>query len=106
LHESGERSRTIHDLALLCSNCHHMIHRKPPWPTPSQLRGIIRMQSSERHSGRSAKLCRSQRGCQEAGPLALGRFSREVPIEWGAADLAYYAVDAHVARRMNGPTGH
>ena len=29
LHESSERSRTIHDLALLCSNCHHMIHRKP-----------------------------------------------------------------------------
>jgi 5-methylcytosine-specific restriction enzyme A len=41
LHESGERSRTIHDLALLCSNCHHMIHRKPPWPTPSQLRDTI-----------------------------------------------------------------
>jgi 5-methylcytosine-specific restriction enzyme A len=54
LHESGERSRTIHELALLCSNCHHMIHRKPPWPTPSQLRGIIRTQSSERPSERFA----------------------------------------------------
>jgi 5-methylcytosine-specific restriction enzyme A len=48
LHEVGERSRTIRDLALLCSNCHHMIHRKPPWPTPSQLRNIIRTWSSER----------------------------------------------------------
>jgi 5-methylcytosine-specific restriction protein A len=46
LYESGERSRTIHDLALLCSNCHHMIHRKPPWPTPSQLRDIIPTRSS------------------------------------------------------------
>lgn len=45
LHESGERPRTIDDLALLCSNCHRMIHRKPPWPTPSQLRDIIRTQS-------------------------------------------------------------
>jgi 5-methylcytosine-specific restriction protein A len=41
LHESGERPRTIDDLALLCSNCHRMIHRKPPWPTPAQLREII-----------------------------------------------------------------
>jgi 5-methylcytosine-specific restriction enzyme A len=54
LHESGERSRNIHDLALLCSNCHHMIHRKPPWPTPSELREIIRMQSSSGSSERSA----------------------------------------------------
>jgi 5-methylcytosine-specific restriction protein A len=41
LHETGERPRTIDDLALLCSNCHRMIHRKPPWPTPAQLREII-----------------------------------------------------------------
>jgi 5-methylcytosine-specific restriction protein A len=39
---------------LLCSNCHHMIHRKPPWPTPSELREIIRMQSSSGSSERSA----------------------------------------------------
>lgn len=41
LHETGERSTRITDLALLCSNCHRMIHRKPPWPTPGQLREII-----------------------------------------------------------------
>ncbi len=41
LHETGERSTTIKDLALLCSNCHRMIHRKPPWPTPVQLRELI-----------------------------------------------------------------
>jgi hypothetical protein len=30
LHETGERRVTISDLALLCSNCHRMIHAKPP----------------------------------------------------------------------------
>lgn len=42
LHETGERSTSISDLALLCSNCHRIIHRKPPWPSPAQLRDIIR----------------------------------------------------------------
>ena len=41
LHVTGERETRISDLALLCSNCHRMIHRKPPWPTPSQLRKLI-----------------------------------------------------------------
>ena len=45
LHETGQTSNTIHDLALLCSNCHRMIHRKPPWPTPSQLRDLIQGQA-------------------------------------------------------------
>jgi 5-methylcytosine-specific restriction protein A len=49
LHATGERSTRINDLALLCSNCHRMIHRKPPWPTPSELRAIIQAQRS-RHS--------------------------------------------------------
>lgn len=47
LHQTGERSTTIKDLALLCSNCHRMIHRKPPWPTPSQLRDLIHKQVTE-----------------------------------------------------------
>jgi 5-methylcytosine-specific restriction enzyme A len=42
LHVGGEGPRTIRDLALLCSNCHRMIHAKPPWPTPAELREIIR----------------------------------------------------------------
>ena len=46
LHETGERSTSINDLALLCSNCHRMIHRKPPWPTPAQLHEIIKAQAS------------------------------------------------------------
>jgi 5-methylcytosine-specific restriction protein A len=45
LHTAGERATRINDLALLCSNCHRMIHRKPPWPTPSELRSIIQAQS-------------------------------------------------------------
>ena len=42
LHETGERRVSISDLALLCSNCHRMIHAKPPWPTPAELSEIIR----------------------------------------------------------------
>jgi 5-methylcytosine-specific restriction protein A len=45
LHVGGEGPRTIRDLALLCSNCHRMIHSKPPWPTPAQLRDIISAQA-------------------------------------------------------------
>jgi 5-methylcytosine-specific restriction enzyme A len=41
LHVGGEKVRSIKDLALLCSNCHRMIHTKPPWPTPEQLRELI-----------------------------------------------------------------
>jgi 5-methylcytosine-specific restriction protein A len=42
LHATGERPTSIHDLALLCSNCHRMIHRKVPWLTPDELRGLLR----------------------------------------------------------------
>jgi 5-methylcytosine-specific restriction enzyme A len=50
LHVSGESPRTIRDLALLCSNCHRMIHAKPPWPTPAQLRDMIRAQAEGQRS--------------------------------------------------------
>lgn len=42
LHVGGEAPRTIRDLALLCSNCHRMIHTRPPWPTPAELRETMR----------------------------------------------------------------
>jgi 5-methylcytosine-specific restriction enzyme A len=45
LHETGERRVSVSDLALLCSNCHRMIHAKPPWPTPAELSEIIRRQA-------------------------------------------------------------
>jgi 5-methylcytosine-specific restriction protein A len=42
LHVGGQKARTVRDLALLCSNCHRMIHTKPPWPTPLELRAVMR----------------------------------------------------------------
>ncbi|MGW1837301.1 HNH endonuclease [Streptomyces sp. NPDC002067] len=38
LHEAGEGRTKLSDLALICANCHRMIHRKAPWPTPAELR--------------------------------------------------------------------
>ena len=46
LHVGGEKARKISELALLCSNCHRMIHTKPPWPTPAELRDLIRRQAN------------------------------------------------------------
>lgn len=42
LHEAGEGTTRLSDLALICSNCHCMIHRIAPWPTPAQLRATLR----------------------------------------------------------------
>jgi 5-methylcytosine-specific restriction protein A len=49
LHVGGEKARSLKDLALLCSNCHRMIHTKPPWPTPAELRELIRWQPDGQH---------------------------------------------------------
>lgn len=38
LHSTGVTTTRLEDLALLCSNCHRMIHRRQPWLNPSQLR--------------------------------------------------------------------
>ncbi|MEV0758005.1 HNH endonuclease [Streptosporangium sp. NPDC050280] len=46
LHEAGEGTTKLSDLALICSNCHRMIHRSAPWPTPSELRVIIQRQAT------------------------------------------------------------
>lgn len=48
LHETGQREVSIRDLALLCSNCHRMIHTKPPWLTLDELREIIQGQRNSR----------------------------------------------------------
>jgi 5-methylcytosine-specific restriction enzyme A len=45
LHVGGEKARSLDELALLCSNCHRMIHTKPPWPTPDELRELIERQA-------------------------------------------------------------
>ncbi|TFE57118.1 HNH endonuclease [Streptomyces sp. ICN441] len=41
LHEAGEGRTKLIDLALVCANCHRMIHRAAPWPTPGELRASI-----------------------------------------------------------------
>lgn len=41
LHEAGEGRTKLSDLALICANCHRMIHRCVPWPTPKELRSLI-----------------------------------------------------------------
>ncbi|MGQ5226287.1 HNH endonuclease [Streptomyces sp. yara] len=41
LHEAGEGKTKLSDLALICANCHRMIHRRAPWPTPGELRADI-----------------------------------------------------------------
>jgi 5-methylcytosine-specific restriction enzyme A len=45
LHVGGAKRRSLDELALLCSNCHRMIHAKPPWPTPAELRDLIELQA-------------------------------------------------------------
>ncbi|GAB3563401.1 HNH endonuclease [Spelaeicoccus albus] len=40
LHVSGPTETSLADLALLCSNCHRMIHRAHPWLTVEQLSEI------------------------------------------------------------------
>ena len=41
LHQAGEGRTRLSDLALSCCNCHRMIHRRAPWPTPEELRTIM-----------------------------------------------------------------
>ena len=44
LHMTDIRRNRLSDLALLCANCHRMIHR-PPWMTPAELRAVIQQVS-------------------------------------------------------------
>lgn len=41
LHVTGVRSNRIDELALLCANCHRMIHVRPPWLSPADLKALI-----------------------------------------------------------------
>lgn len=41
LHVSGPTETSVSDLALLCSNCHRMVHRSKPWLTIEQLAQIV-----------------------------------------------------------------
>nr|WTB33645.1 HNH endonuclease [Streptomyces sp. NBC_00830] len=41
LHVAGEGPTKLSDLALICANCHRMIHRHAPWPMPGELRELV-----------------------------------------------------------------
>lgn len=41
LHASGPTTTRLSDLALLCANCHRMIHRGDPWLTPQELELLV-----------------------------------------------------------------
>ena len=43
LHVTGETQTRLADLALLCSNCHRMIHRSKRWLTVEELRNVVAM---------------------------------------------------------------
>jgi 5-methylcytosine-specific restriction protein A len=51
LHEAGEGRTKLSDLALICANCHRMIHRRAPWPTPAELKVVIEGRRASRLSG-------------------------------------------------------
>lgn len=40
LHPDGEETR-LEDIALVCSNCHRMLHRRRPWLTMSELTKLL-----------------------------------------------------------------
>jgi 5-methylcytosine-specific restriction protein A len=40
----GQRTR-LSELALVCSNCHRMIHRRTPWLALDELRALVSVQS-------------------------------------------------------------
>jgi len=48
LHVTGPTRTHIDDLALLCSNCHRMIHRATPWLTVDELREMVLQASAQR----------------------------------------------------------
>ncbi|WP_445515392.1 HNH endonuclease [Streptomyces sp. NEAU-174] len=68
LHEAGEGTTKLSDLALICANCHRMIHRRAPWPTPAELRTSIEHRRSMR-SHTSAGIVQ-QRGKSAARAVA------------------------------------
>jgi 5-methylcytosine-specific restriction enzyme A len=41
LSDTGQRTTRLSDLALLCSNCHRMAHRRRPWPSIADLRDLV-----------------------------------------------------------------
>jgi 5-methylcytosine-specific restriction protein A len=38
---AGERRTLLSDLAIVCANCHRMLHRRSPWLTVEELQEIL-----------------------------------------------------------------
>ncbi|WP_308114324.1 HNH endonuclease [Streptomyces brasiliscabiei] len=59
LHEAGEGQTKLIDLALVCANCHRMIHRRAPvahtWRTSEPGAAIQRKKSSASRYGCDAR---------------------------------------------------
>jgi putative restriction endonuclease len=36
-----EHITKVDDLALVCANCHRMLHRRRPWLNPADLRNLL-----------------------------------------------------------------
>jgi 5-methylcytosine-specific restriction protein A len=53
LHFSGETESTLDDLVLVCVNCHQMIHRRPTWKSPEELKAIIAASAVDPQPGQS-----------------------------------------------------
>ncbi|MFF3319357.1 HNH endonuclease [Streptomyces sp. NPDC003035] len=67
LHEAGEGRTKLSDLALICANCHRMIHRRAPWPTPGELRASIeRKHEADRRAAEA--IARPRRATDEQMP--------------------------------------
>ncbi|MER6021194.1 HNH endonuclease [Streptomyces anulatus] len=67
LHEAGEGRTKLNDLALICANCHRMIHRRAPWPTPAELRASIEQKHADDRRAAGA-LTRPRRAADEQMP--------------------------------------
>ncbi|WP_405759016.1 HNH endonuclease [Streptomyces sp. NBC_01420] len=67
LHEAGEGRTKLNDLALICANCHRMIHRRAPWPTPGELRASIEQKHANDRRA-AAVLTRPRRAADEQMP--------------------------------------
>ncbi|WP_330319993.1 HNH endonuclease [Streptomyces clavifer] len=67
LHVAGEGRTKLSDLALICANCHRMIHRRAPWPTPGELSASIEQKHADDRRA-AAALTRPRRAADEQMP--------------------------------------
>ncbi|MEU3793241.1 HNH endonuclease [Streptomyces fructofermentans] len=70
LHVAGEGRTKLSDLALICANCHRMIHRRAPWPTPGELRASMEQKhAADRRAAAAVARPRTAADDQGAEPV-------------------------------------